>query len=296
LLSEISVDDLIRQMSESEEDPDQNVPAITILSQLEIHEEHLSNCQEKSDTLLPAEVTMSSCVLEESLMIDDMIRQLREREDNVTPSPVTDEDFAVCPDRTDELLDGPCKEDEEPSTLPVIAIPSPETCVKHLSAPEDSPNVPLLGDSNSIAYCSATLFHNASSSENSADTEEEPYAQLESESIIRFNDSKSRIWVDRPSVEKISAHEDVAIMLSSRTHEGNDPNPGDISSEYNHVIDTTADTSLSLETNEHDECRDSQIDLDTYWKDTEYTCLYFSLDESVEEDRQPNVRRSAPED
>jgi hypothetical protein len=75
LLSEISVDDLIRQMSESEEDPDQkNVPAITILSQLEIHEEHLSDCQDKSDTLLPAEVTIPSCVLEESLMIDDMIR------------------------------------------------------------------------------------------------------------------------------------------------------------------------------------------------------------------------------
>jgi hypothetical protein len=51
LLSEISVDDLIRQMSESEEDPDQkNVPAITILSQLEIHKEHPSDCQDKSDT------------------------------------------------------------------------------------------------------------------------------------------------------------------------------------------------------------------------------------------------------
>jgi hypothetical protein len=102
--------------------------------------------------------------------------------------------------------------------------------VKHLSVPEDSPNGPLLGDSNSIAYCSATLllFLNASSSENSADTEEEPYAQLESESLIRFNDSESRRWVDRPSVEKISPHEDVAIILSSRSHEGKDPNPEDV--------------------------------------------------------------------
>jgi hypothetical protein len=49
-------------------------------------------------------------------------------------------------------------------------------------------------------------------------------------------------------------------------------------------------TSLSLETNDHDECRDNQIDLNTYWKDTEYTCLYFSFDESVAEGRQPNVR------
>jgi hypothetical protein len=177
---------------------------------------------------------------------------------------VTHEDFVVCADRTDELPDGLCKEDEEPSTLPVIAIPSPETCVKRLSVPEDSPNMSLLGDSNSIAYCSATLFHNTSSSENSADTEKEPYTQLESESLIRFNDSESRRRVDPPSVEKVSAHEDVAIILSSRTHEGKDPSPEDISSGYNRVIDTAADTSLSLETNEHNECRDSQIDLNTY--------------------------------
>jgi hypothetical protein len=79
--------------------------------------------------------------------------------------------------------------------------------------------------------------HDASSSEDSTDTEEAPHAQLEGGSLVQFNDSESQRSVDRPSVKKSLDRKDVAMILLSRTH------------------DTEELDELSGEQNDEDSCR-----------------------------------------